>query len=249
MGLLSTMFAQDMKSQEAEDWAYFVANKSKLCQTIEQCDTLDRLNLLEYNKFIDDVYTNRSQMAASFLDKYPDSVHYDDVLDHYLHLYFQPMFIPDTIEDKCLEYLNKFSGSVRYGPEVSEFYRTLPVDKQAMSQWVNKGNVFVNKVLASNTSMQRKADVETRLLSRDYNIAKRWYDALPKTSKESDYWIHFDKQYWNFMHRRLFHLLDKYPNYEPLARYIQSLLLGGLKNRSPELAESYMKQFLIKTEK
>lgn len=249
ISLISAIYAQDMKSQEAKDWTYFVANKSKLCQTIEECDTLDRLNLLEYSKFIDDVYTKRSQMAVSFLDKYPHSVHYDDVLDHYLHLYFQPLFISESIDDSHLDYLNKFSGPVRTGPEVTEFYRTLPIDKQAMEQWVNKGNALVTKVLTSNASLHRKADVETRLLSRDYNIAKRWYDALPKASKESDYWMHFDKQYWNFMKQRLFNLLDKYPNYEPLARYIQSLLLGSLKYRSPELAESYMKQFLIKTNK
>lgn len=247
VGLIGSLFSQSLKSQEEKDWDYFVGNKSKLCLTIEECDALHELNLLDYTKFIDDVYTKRSQMAERFLDKYPNSEHYGEVLDHYLYIYFLPKFISKKIEGERLEHLTQFSGPVRFGPEVSSFYRVLPIDTYAMERWINKGDSLVAKVLKSNASKERQADVELRLLSRDYNLAMRWYDALPKMPMEDDYWIHFDKQYWHSFKIRLYALLDKYPDYRPLARYIQSLLLNSLAVRSPELAKFYRNQFLIKT--
>lgn len=246
LSFLGNLYAQNLKSQAEMDWKYFNANKSKLCETLEECEGLDKLSLLEYSKFIDNRYTKRSLMAEAYLDAYPDDVHYHEVLDWYLHLYFQPLFIPEDISDNQIRFLSAFSGP-RHGPEVSPFYRALPIDRKAMAQWVNKGNNLVERILDSDVSIERKADVELRLLSRDINLAKRWYDALPKEPLETDFWEHFDIQYWNAILLRFNTFLDKYPDYLPMTEYIEYFLEEILKGRAPVLAESYKKQLLIKT--
>ncbi|TYA89194.1 TlpA family protein disulfide reductase [Seonamhaeicola marinus] len=244
LNVLSCSQSQNMNPQEEKDWAYFQANKSRLCETKEQCDYLDSSNLLEYSKLIDAVYTKRSKMAEDFMDKYPESEHYDEMLNWFLHLYFEPKFISKDMDADRVAFLSSFTGPVRYGPKVTDFYRALPVDDKAMDKWVEKGNALVERVLNSDASDERKAEVEVRLLGRDFNLAKRWYDALPKMDREDDYWAHFDKQYWGSIYLRLFELLEKYPDYEPLAEYILSLLEEPLKIRSPKLAESYTKSFI-----
>lgn len=245
LSFLSNLGAQNLKSQAEMDWEYFTANKSKLCETLEECEDLDNLSLFEYSKFIDKRYTKRSLMAEAFLDAYPDDVHYNEALDWYLHLYFQPMFISKDISHNQMTFLSRFSMP-RYGAEVSPFYRALPIDSKAMEHWVHKGNELVEKILDSDASMERKADLELRLLSRDVNIAKRWYDALPKEPRETDFWESFDIQYWNIFQWRFYTLLDKYPDYLPLVDYINFFLRNVLKERSPILAESYVAQFLVK---
>lgn len=247
MHFLACSQSPNLSQEEEKDWAYFEANKSRLCETIAQCDTLDRLNLLEYTKFIDNVYTKRSKMAEDFLRKYPNSKRYDKVLNWYLSIYFEPKFVAKAIDDKRTAYLSGFTGPIRYGPKVSGFYRALQIDNDAMERWIEKGDRLVNQVLESDASLERKAEVEARLLGRDFNIAKRWYDALPKTTIEESYWSHFDKQYWSSIQLRLLRLLEKYPDYEPLADYIFSLIEDSLKIRSPLLSEEYINVFLEKT--
>ncbi|WP_299546951.1 TlpA disulfide reductase family protein [Seonamhaeicola sp.] len=244
LNVLGCSQSQNINPQEQKDWAYFQANKSRLCETTEQCNALDNSNLLEYSKLIDAVYTKRSKMAEDFMDKYPKSEHYNEMLNHFLSVYFEPKFLTKDMDDKQIEFLSQFIGPVRYGPKVSSFYRALQIDGEAVQQWVKKGNRLVNQVLESNATMERKAEVEVRLLNRDFHIAKRWYDALPKIDRENDYWSHFDRQYWNFIKQRLVGLLEKYPDYEPLGGYIFSLVDDTLRIRSAKLSEEYIRFFL-----
>tara|TARA_R110002049_G_scaffold277220_1_gene455687 strand:- start:18375 stop:19211 length:837 start_codon:yes stop_codon:yes gene_type:complete len=236
---------QDKKNSvasiEAEkDWKHLSYMKSFFCEP-NTCKKLDDLNLLEYLKFEDQVFTNRSKLAEAFLDKYPDSKHYDEALSMFLSIYFRPLFITDKMNPDRVAFLSKHDTKSAENIWF-QAHRVLPIDKQAKDRWLKKGNDYVSAIVKSSTSVKRKARAEMWLFNRDYLLAKRWYSALSKDVSESDYWVYFDMQYWESMRLRLCRLMDTYPDSELMARYIQSIF-DNLKEFSPDLSERYLQTF------
>lgn len=237
---------EDSLSQAEKDWAYFEANKMRVFPSTEESKRVSELGWLEKMKYYDKVDSNRSRMVQDFMAKYAENEHYDEAFSWFFSVYFQPMFIPEKMDDEQYRFLSQFSGPMQ-GTEFLRFMRTLPIEKPAMERWKQKGNDLVAKVLASEAPMEHKAEAEIRLLNRDFNIARELYYNLPKEPMETDYWEAFDAQYWDSIKLRLYAILNTYPDYVPLAGYFQSLLGTSLKRLSPVLAESFIREFFAKT--
>lgn len=245
--LLPSVYAQHKvaESNALQDWVYLNHMKNFFCKAPEECEQVDHSNMLENLRYVDKLYTNRSKLAEAFLDKYPNDPHYDEVLSLFLSSYFTPTFIPENIASDKAEAISNLprKGNPRAW---SQAYRLLPVDKESKKRWLNKGNELVNKILASNTPVTRKAKVEIWLFNRDYGLASKNYAYLPRDPKEQDYWASFEADYWESMRLRLETLMETYPDSEPLAKYIQAVL-DDIRGFSPELSKIYTDRFFKKS--
>src|SRR5690606_11793405 len=88
----------EIKSQEEKDWEHLDHMKNFFCKAPEGCERVDKANLLEYLKYEDKLKVNRSILAEDFLNKYPNSKHYDKALSLFLSVYFMPLFIPEHLD-------------------------------------------------------------------------------------------------------------------------------------------------------
>tara|TARA_R110001583_G_scaffold192614_1_gene359334 strand:+ start:48528 stop:49808 length:1281 start_codon:yes stop_codon:yes gene_type:complete len=232
-------------SDAQRDWEHLDYMKNFFCKAPEGCKEYDNLNMLEGMRYVDRLYTNRSKLAEAFLEKYPNNPHYDEALVLFFSSYFTPKFIPDSIAIEKVEAISKLPRTGQAGAW-SKAYRLMPVDRAAEKRWMDKGQELVNHILASNTSMERKAKAERLLFNRDYSMARGRYMYITKDSNEQDFWYSFERDYFESMILRLERLMDAYPDSEPMAQYIK-VVLDDIRSLSTELANSYLSRFFRKS--
>ncbi|WP_418603550.1 TlpA family protein disulfide reductase [Hwangdonia sp.] len=232
-----------LKANAESDWKHLDYMKNFFCIP-EECDSLENSSFLVYLKYKDKLYTKRSELAEAFLDAYPNDPHYDKALSLFLSTYFRPIFINEKMTKSQNKLLSKHPA--KSPKKITHWaYRRLPIDIQAKKRWLQKGNDYVAQILASNTSLERKAKVAIWLFNRDYNQARYLHKYLPKNDMESDYWMAFESQYWELFRIRLNGLLDEYPESERLARYVKAVL-DDIHRYAPPLSMAYSEAFLTK---
>ncbi|TGV03611.1 TlpA family protein disulfide reductase [Flavivirga rizhaonensis] len=235
----------DEKTQVEKDWEHLNYIKNMFTSTYEEAEIVKKANVFEYLKYVDELKLNRNRLVEDFLNKYPNNSHYEKALRFFLSSPFRPLFIAENMPEDQSQFLLKFQRTSS-SKEWAQARRALPIDEQAKERWLQYGNKLIEITLASNASIDRKLLVSMGLISRDYMLAKERYFCLPKEPMESDYWESIDTYYWASFRQRLYKLIDTYPNSERLSRYIPSFL-NNLKQVSPKLARTYMKEFFIKT--
>lgn len=240
------------ESSALKDWDDFNHKRMIMYATPEEQARFENRSLLEYSKFVDEVYTKRSKLAEAFLDKHPNSEHYHEALSWYLNVFLIPMFIPDIESGTQLDVLKSFEGTNRYGPEVAPFYRALPIDNQAMNRWLEKGNHLVSAYLDTDAPVANKFKIEQSLLYRDIIQAQRWYKALGNggSTLEKDYWERFDLVYWETFRWRVEQLIYKYPDLEELGPLVQQFIdFVGSTCKSDSLQKHYWNRFFALSDK
>ena len=232
-----------LKTDAEKDWEY-LEFMSRFYAPKEETRRVKKMdNIFESLKFSNKVYTNRSRLAKAFIEKYPNDPNYERALSFFFSTYFQPQFITEKITEEQRLFFSKFPRSYK---DWNKIRRALPIDKAAKERWLKYGNELVAKILASNVSLERKAQASMALINRDFLLARDYYSYLQKEPEESDYWAYFDTYYWASFRQRLYSLIDTYPDSEDMARYVPAVL-NGLKLWSPKLAKTYLKAFYIKT--
>ncbi|MCQ0112061.1 TlpA family protein disulfide reductase [Zhouia amylolytica] len=236
-------YPQSQSSQEEKDWKEFNELKLLYYNTPEQEAKAKSPSLLVYKRYEDEVYSKRSVMAEKFMNNYPESKYYKEVLQWYLSAFFLPVFIRETIEKERLEILNAF-----YGPDkwkgADRFRRVLPINKSAMELWLEKGNKYVEKFLASNASPQDKFEIEQSLINRDVFIANRWFVGLERESLEEDFWEQFYQFYWESIYQRIEQLFYKYSELESMTHYANRFVKYVTDHsKVPSLRKYYWQRF------
>jgi peroxiredoxin len=232
-------------SNAQRDWEHLDYMKNFFCKAPEGCKEYDNLNILEAMRYVDRLYTNRSKLAEAFLEKYPNDPHYDQVLTLFFSSYFTPQFIPEVIESDKAEAIVKLPRKGQPGAW-AKARRLMPVDKVSKSDWLDKGNVLIANILASNSTEERKAKADRLLFNRDYSLARDRYNYLIKDPNEQDFWRSFESDYFESMMLRLETLMDTYPDSESTAKYIRAVL-DDIRSMSPELANTYLNRFFQKS--
>ncbi|WP_066223745.1 TlpA family protein disulfide reductase [Formosa haliotis] len=217
--------------------------KSYFCDYPEECERYKKLTYLEKRKFEEKVYKNRLQLALNFLDSYPNDPHYFEVLKFFFNLNFEPWFLQEVIPDSLSLFLSK---EIKYG--TLEYYkrrRSLPIDIQARSEWLNKGHELAQKFLKTDAPIEDKLNVEVALMARDFRLALRKHKGLniKKQGLEAQYWRDFDKYYWEWFLLKMFDLTKKYSETEIIADYVNQFnsLMTSI---TPHLTQSYWEGFL-----
>lgn len=214
----------------------------------------EEMSLLERRRYNDDIASKKSKLAANFLRDYPNDPHYDEVLDMYFHRTFTPDFIEDQISDSLLTEINRVSvqyKASKTGEEKAEIYskfnRVVPVDHQAMEEWLRFGRDLANSVSTSDAPMNKKMGIGLKVFYRDLDLALKYYQGLYKDPTEENYWERFNLHYWETFRLTMTELLNKYSNEESMATTVQRFI-GYLSNYAPSLQEPYWAHFMEITE-
>lgn len=237
-----------LDNQAEKDWIEVDTMKTHLFPSKAVYNWYLDASFLEQKQYDDKIERKRTYLAETFLDNYPESPHYFNVLKFYFHPFFEPKFIPSKIPDSLSAFLSKESQLSRTHRELYlKQLRALPIDYDARNQWLEKGNELAENFLKSNAALEQKAQIETRLLGRDLRIALYQYEYLnlKKAPMEADYWQRFDTYYWNPLLLRVKELLYKYPNLELMASTVrQFITIVTMTHISPELKLPYWHYFL-----
>ncbi len=244
--LTTNLWAQtkvDRELKENKDWAVLDSLKNFFGEPKES------LSFLEKRKYNDSLAINKSKLAEAFIDKYPNSSRFQEVLNMYFHYTFEPSFIQKNIPDSIvqnvnqtfLKYKQEKSKNVR-SQLLNKVYRTIPINNDVLEQWVNKGKEIENNILKSNADLKDKNDIQLKVLNRDLGLALKRYQVLYKDPKETNFWIVFDRHYWEPFKMRVIALLNKYSSLESMASYVQSFI-DYISRYSPDLKELYWKDF------
>jgi thiol-disulfide isomerase/thioredoxin len=210
----------------------------------------ETFTFLEKRRFQDSIALYKSKKAAAFINKYPESPHYNIALNMYFHSNFKPYFIQDKIQDSVVHAMDSLYAQIKETESTDlksklhrKLNRMLPIDHKALEEWLQKGEEITAKVIASNTSLEIKKSMEIRLLNRDLDLAYNRYIALYKDPTEADYWEQFDLHYWKPLQLRVITLLNNYASLESTASYVKSFI-EYVSNHSPSIKEPYWKYFL-----
>ena len=218
-------------------------------------DSNKNLTLIERKINNDHLAKKKSKLAEIFLNKYPNDKHFQEVIDMFFHSTFQPEFLKNTISDSISSRINQLHSQLRETKSqefrnslLRKIKRSIPIDYNALNQWLQTGNEIAKNILESNNSLESKMNVELKILKRDIGLTLEQYVSLPQINdtKEVDFWNQFDEYYWKPYILRLKVLLKKYSNLEGIASYIQSFI-DYVSNYSPSLKEPYWKEFLQMT--
>ena len=89
---------------------------------------------------------------------------------------------------------------------------------------MKKGDTLVAKFLKSDASLERKAEMEIRIIGRDFRLALFQYQIMNITRKEieADYWERFDAYYWESFRLRTYNLLEKYSDLESMGSFVKN---------------------------
>lgn len=237
-----------LKIQAEKDWKHLDSIKSLFCDYPEECELYDKSSFIGKRKFADKVSKNKMHLAEAFLDTYPNDTHYYEVLKFFLNLNFEPRFIAEDIPDSLMVLLSQaYSKDDR--PKFLHQNRALPIDKVARDRWLKKGDTLVAQFLKSDASLERKAEMEIRVIGRDFRLALVLYQnlSIQKKGIEADYWERFDAYYWESFRLRTYNLLEKYSDLESMGSFVQKMITLIAKF-SPRLTESNWNYFLNKTD-
>ncbi|PQJ78980.1 TlpA family protein disulfide reductase [Polaribacter porphyrae] len=210
----------------------------------------ETFTFLEKRRFQDSIALYKSKKAAAFLNKYPESPHYNIALNMYFHSNFQPYFIQDKIQDSIVTVINNIDIQIKETTSKelkSKLFhkrnRILPIDTNALEEWLQDGEKIVEKVIKSTNDAEIKKNMEIRLLNRDLKLAYNRYLDLYKDPSEIYYWEQFDMHYWKPLQIRVITLLNTYSNIESTATYVKRFI-EYVSNHSPSIKEPYWKDFL-----
>ncbi len=214
--------------------------------TREEGAKYDNASILEARKYEDKIFKNKMQLAVAFLNKYPQDKRYDKALGMFFNPYFDPLFIPETIVDNKVRFIDSIpvssSSSLDKSKKHNYDMRKMNLDNKAMEQWLDKGNELVSNILVSNTSLERKEQCETYILFRDYRQALRWYHLMDRIPSEANYWEYVSKKYWDGFRLRFEAHLNRYGILEVTASRVQ-MFLQSLKTWCPYLIKPYWEYF------
>ncbi|MCR9229204.1 MAG: TlpA family protein disulfide reductase [Flavobacteriaceae bacterium] len=244
-------------------WSQSTSNKeSSAKEAWEELDSIKNyfgtpdkgLSIFERRRHNDQIASKKSKLAASFLRDYPDDPHYDEVLDMYFHRTFTPDFIEDQISDSLLTEINRVSVQYRASKTreekaeiYSKFNRVVPVDHQAMEEWLRFGRSLAASKSNSDAPMSKKMGIELKVFYRDLELALKYYQGLYKDPTEENYWERFDLHYWETFRLTMTELLNKYSNEESMATTVQRFI-GYVSNYAPSIQEPYWAHFMEITE-
>ncbi|WP_299669707.1 TlpA disulfide reductase family protein [uncultured Polaribacter sp.] len=192
---------------------------------------------LAMTQFEDRHARQKINLAATFWETYPADTRGDTARTIFITAtpYFVLKHIPDSLQSVLAAIPRK---------EGLKFIRKLPIDFQAMEQWIQKGNAMVEEVLASNSSIETKEYAEWTLFGRDFKKAARYFGWLQQRedkSQQPTYWPLIESQYWAVMKLRLDANIKKYADMPILADRAKDFL-SSLKSYAPKMAESYWQE-------
>ncbi len=229
--------------QAEKDFKQIDSLKSHFCDYPEECERYEAFTFLEKRRFEERVSKNRVRLAQNFLEAYPDDPRYFEVLKFFFHLNFEPRFLVEKIPDSLAVFLSK---KTQYGTdEYFKKLRSLPIDKDAQDDWLDKSYELASKFLQSEAPIEKKLEIEIAVLGRDFRGALVLYNSLNKQKKgmETVFWMQFDKHYWEPFRLRMIDLIEKYSDLEIMATYLEQLI-ALITKFSPHLAEPYWEGFL-----
>lgn len=244
-------------------WSQDTTNKeSSARKAWEELDSIknyfgtpsEEMSLLERRRYNDDIASKKSKLAANFLRDYPNDPHYDEVQDMYFHRTFAPDFIQNLISDSLLTQIKKLSTLYKASKTreekaeiYSKFNRVIPVDHQAMEEWLQFGRHLATSVSTSDVPLNNKMEIDLKVFYRDLDLALKYYQGLYKDPMEENYWERFDLHYWESFRLAMTALLRKYSNEESMAIRVQRFI-GYVSNYAPSLQEPYWAHFMGITE-